>query len=197
MGLNNPPQIQPTIKVGHRFRFVINGAGGSSQVFTIQDICDLLCVATAATVAYRLFDAVKLKKIEAWAANSAGNASNTLELEWIKTLVIGGPGLSVTDTAMGLANIAHICSRPPMGSRASEWLSTASLAAGSDIDLFRLVVPQGSIVDVEIEGCFYDTDIPVLVTGAVAGATTGKTYCRALDSAAGTALFVPIGFDTI
>lgn len=158
---------------------------------------DLMCVATGATAAFRLFDGVRLRGVEIWACNSAGDSSNTVEIEYLDTATIGGPGVTFSDTAMGLQNIAHVFARPPSGSRASFWLNNATSLSGNDFNLFRLSVPKGGIVDVILEVCLYDNDTSVSVTGTVAGATVGNVYCRALDSAQNTAVLLPVSWNTI
>lgn len=196
-GNSNPPQITSTIMVkNHRFRFVSN-AGAYTGTVTFDDLADLMCVATTATTAVRQWAALKLKQVEIWAGNSAGNASNTVQMEWVDTVNIGGSDIVITDTAIGLMDIAHIKSSPPGGSKAADWLNNSSGSSGSDFTILNINLPQGAIIDITLDVNFYDTDSAVSVTGAVAGATTGKTYCRALDSASGTALLPPISFDTI
>lgn len=195
-GNRNPPQLLVSSKFNQRYRFLANGAGGTVKTITIYDLLDLLCVATGAAAAVRLCSAAKLKSVHVWAANSAGNASNTVQCEWLQTNIIGGPDETINDTAIGLTDIAHIHTRPPRGSRASDWLAVSSLG-GADVDLFILTVPQGGVVDIVLEQVLYDSDTSISVTGAVAAATTGKFYTRCLDSATGTATLVPVGRDTI
>ena len=85
-------------------RFVVNTAGGGTRQLDSKDLLDLFCVATAANAATRILDGIKIKKIEMWAANSAGNASNTVQIEYLNQNAagIGGPGTVHNDTAVGL-----------------------------------------------------------------------------------------------
>ncbi len=195
-GNQNPPMLDVSIHASHRFRFVNNGSAFTGAI-SFEDLQDLMCVATGATAAFRLWDAVKLKEVEVWGANSAGNASNTVQVEYLDSLLLGGPGKTFSDTALGLQNIAHVRCKPPKGSRASFWLNNTTGAPGNDYNLFNLNVPLGGVVDISLEFVFYDNDNPVAVTGTVTGATVGKTYCRALDSAQNTAILLPVGYDTI
>lgn len=188
--------LKSTVQVKHRFRFVANGSSYSG-IISFDDLADLLCVATGAIAAFRLFDAVRLREVEIWACNAAGDASNTAEVEFLNTATTGGPGVTFSDTAMGLQNIAHVHAKPPKGSRADLWLNNATGQLGNDYALFRLAVPKGGIVDIVLEGCFYDNDTSVSVTGTVASATVGKIYCRPLDSAQNTAHLLPISWDYI
>lgn len=188
--------LKATIQAKHRFRFVANGSSYSGSI-SFDDLADLMCVATGATAAFRLFDAIRLREVEIWACNAAGDASNTVEVEFLETAIIGGPGATFSDTAMGLQNIAHVCCKPPKNSRLDLWLNNATGLSGNDVNLFRLAVPKGGIVDIVLEGCFYDNDATVSVTGTVSGATIGKTYCRPLDSAQNTAILLPVSWDFI
>jgi hypothetical protein len=188
--------LNATIQATHRFRYVNNGSAYSGNI-SFEDVADSMCVATAAAVAYRLFDAVKIKEVEVWCANAAGDAANTVEIEWLNTLLIGGPGSTISDTALGLHDIAHVVARPPKGSKADFWLDNSTGLSGGDFNIFRLACPKGSVVDITLECAIYDNDTAVAVTGAVAGATVGKTYARPLDSAQGTAILVPVSYDFI
>lgn len=193
----NPPQLLVSTKFTQRYRFIANGAGGTVKTITFFDLIDLICVATGAAAAVRLCSGVKIKSIDVWAANSAGNASNTVQLEWLQSLFIGGPDEVINDTCLGLQDIAHIHCRPPRGSRVSEWLSNSALVGGADVDLFTLTIPQGGVVDLVLEQVLVESEASIGVTGAVVAATLGKFYTRSLDSATGTATIVPVGRDTI
>lgn len=146
-------------------------------------------MATAPTAAYRVMDGIKLKSVEIWAANAAGNVSNTVELEWVPTNYAGNSGKTLTDTAMGVSNIAHIYAKPPKDSGASFWVSGNP---SSSINFFRLTIPEGSIVDVTCLVSMKDNDVAASVLGSVSGATAGTFYYRPLDSN-GSKLLVPLG----
>ena len=175
-------------------RFVCNTAGGGTRQLDSKDLIDLFCVATAANAATRILDGIKIKKIEMWAANSAGNASNTVQLEFLNQNAagIGGPGTVHNDTAVGLYNIAHLHARPPSNSTAGSWITGFSTT-----DLIEIVCPQGCVVDVVADLVLAETETLSAVTGAVAGATAGKLYMRPLDSTNATPILIPVGFDYV
>lgn len=149
-------------------------------------------MATGAAAAFRLWDGIRIKRVSLWAANGAGNASNTVQIEFNNTAGVGGPGFTFNDTAMGLADVAHVSVKAPKDSRASFWLG-----GGTNTEIFQLTLPQGSVVDIEFEACFADTEAPVAVTAVVAAATIGKVYMRALDNANAAPAILPVGFDFI
>jgi hypothetical protein len=188
--------LKATIEAQHRFRFSSNQSAFSGTI-SFEDLADLMCVAVTATSASRLFDAIRLRGVEVWATNTTGDSSNTVEIEYLNTLIFGGPGVTYSDTALGVTDIAHISTRPPLGSRAASWLNNTTGSSGGDFNVFRLSVPKGGIVDVIMDVMFYDNEAAVNVTGTVAGASAGKTYCRPLDSAQNTALLLPISWDYI
>jgi hypothetical protein len=191
--LSSPPQLKTTVKTSHRLRFVCNAVGGvANRSITERELLDLYCMATGAAAAYRLWDGIRIKRVSLWAANGAGNASNTCQIEFNNTAGVGGPGFLFNDTVLGLADIAHVSVMTPKGSRAELWLG-----GGTNTEIFQLTLPQGSVVDVEFEACFADTEAPVAVTAAVAAATLGKVYMRALDNANAVPAILPVGFDFI
>lgn len=175
-------------------RFVCNAAGGGTRQLDSKDLMDLFCVATAANSATRILDGIKIKSIEMWAANNAGNSSNTVQIEYLNQNAagIGGPGTVHNDTAVGLYDIAHVKTQPPKNSTCGSWITGFSTT-----DLFELILPQGCVVDVVADLVLCESEIASTVTGAVAAATSGKLYCRHLDSTNATPILVPVGFDYI
>jgi len=154
-----------------------------------MDLIDLMCCAVSSTSAYRTLDGIKLKNVEIWAANASGAASNTVELEWVPVNYAGNSGMTFTDTAMGISDIAHLCVSPPKDSGASFWVSGNP---STSLNFFRMTLPEGSVVDVTCECVFKDNDVAVAVTGSVSGATAGTFYYRYLDSN-GSKLLAPLG----
>lgn len=187
--------LQTTIEVKHRLRFVANTSPGFNGNLNNTEFLNLLVMGLNSTTLGRLCDGVKIRAIEVWAANSAGNASNTVELEWLNpdsaVNSYSGPGTTSSDTALGITDIAHIRCIPPKGSAASFWLN--DMVATTNI--IRLVVPQGGVVDVDLDLVLMDNDDPITI-GLLSGVTPGKLYCRALDSLAGTPKLLPISYDS-
>ncbi len=193
--VKNPPQLCPSLIIrNHRMRFVVNASGGAVRGIDDIDLLDLFCVATSSTSATRILDGIRIKKIEMWAANSAGNSSNTVQVEYLNQNVagIGGPGWLINDTAIGLTDVCHISSVPPEDSKVGSWIT-----GFSSTNLFELTMPQGCVVDIVADLVFMETETGSAVTGAVSAATAGKLYCRPLDSTNATPVMLPVGFDYI
>ena len=187
----SPPQFSPTISVGHVFRFQ-NSAAISLDVSGVS-LGDLLCVATSATSAYQLANAIRVRRVEIW-----GTASNTFAPVTVSCDFSGatagsfGPSRVYSDTSVGATRVAHVVAKPPRDSQAYQWQSSSSTAT-----LFRLVLPAGAVMDLHYSLTLRDSSGVAAVTGAVAGATTGQLYVRSLDSTAGTAIINPLSYVTI
>lgn len=194
-GIPNPPSWSSTISVGYTQRFVCNTAGGvASRAVGIKDLLDLKCVAATATSAYRIFTGVKINRISMWCANTAATAANTIQLEWTNSAsIIGSSSRMVTDTAVGTTNVAYITTKPPRGGNSADWIGNVA----ANTTLFEITCPQGTIIDVAISVTFADDETATAVSGAVAAATVGILYTRALDSSNVAPALFPIGVITI
>lgn len=190
-GVPNPPSWSPTITVGITQRFVCSTIGGVSQrAISINDLFDLKFVAATPTTGYRLFAGCKVRRVKIWAANTSATASNTVQVEWENVSpTIGSNSRIVSDTAVGVTNVAYISARPPPGSFAEEWLGTG---AGT-VQVFTITCPEGAIVDVSYTVALRDDENASSVTRTVAAASVGALYTSYLDSDAGTPGLRPLG----
>lgn len=187
-GTKNPKQLQTNIQTSHTFRFYCNDGGANINISN-ADLLDLMCFATGATTAYRVLDGIKLSHVEAWSANGSGAVSNTIQIEWLPTNYAGDSGKVVTDTAIGVTDIAHVFTRVPKLSGASFWVSGNP---STSINFFSMTLPPGSVVDVHCTISMKENDIAAAVLGSVSGATAGTFYYRYLDSN-GSKLLAPLG----
>jgi hypothetical protein len=190
--------------VTKRLRFVAgeNNPGGTSVTNT--DLLDLYCMATAATAAYQIFNAVRVLSVEIWGPNALDTANsaqiiNTVFIEFpamVSGTGLGGPSVRHVDTSTSLDVPAHVRAAPPEGAYSSLWAFNTAIA-GSNV-MFNLQGPTtGYVVDVTIELTIRDSSLaPAAVTASVAGATTGQVYVRALNSTSSGSL-VPVGVNTV
>jgi len=157
---------------------------------------DLICVATAANVAYRLFDSVRLRKIEIW-ASAAAAGTTLISIEDLPTVGAGqmsGKSQMIQDTVVGSAKAAHVVYRPTKGTFQDLWFSTT----GGTQALVNVIVPASSVLDLTIEYTMADgNQAPSGTASVVAGAVTGQVYCRAFGVATSATNWVPIGLATI
>ncbi len=191
-GTAQPKQFQSTARVDKLFRFK---SGSATTVnLSVTDLGDLFCVAATTTSAYQLGAAVKVKHIEIWGPPSSSLDPVTVSVEWLGTTAgTFGNSLLVSDTSVGATRVAHIKSRPPVGSQVAQWQPSASTAT-----ICQLTFPVNAIIDLRYSVMLRGDNggSPVAVTAAVAGATVGQLYCRALTSTSSTTL-VPLSFNTI
>jgi hypothetical protein len=193
-GNPNPPQWSSTIKTSYKQRFIAQNNMTGRQITNVE-LLDLKCVATAATVAYRLLYGMKINSIELWAANSSAIASNTIEVEWYtNNPAYGADSKIFTDTAVGTTNVAYVRARPPKGSFSGAWLPYLSTSYA----VFDITCPEGTVIDIDFTISFIDDESAIAVTaGAVAGAVVGTLYTRYLDSASVPPLLAPVATNVI
>lgn len=169
-----PPPYVPTIKFAHKFRFA-SGANAGNFNITRANILNLIAIATTPTSAVRLFEALRLKKVEMWTNPSAlGAAPVNLELEWLGE---NAPSTVISDVSMGVRP-AHIRAIPPPSSSNRWW----SISGFSETDiLFSLGVAANTVIDVTLEVRVVDSESPTLISVLPVGATVGQLYGNYLD----------------
>jgi hypothetical protein len=172
----HPPMYVPTVSLSHKFRF-INGANSGTFNVARSNLLNLLQLATTATTTVRLFQAVRLKKVEIWGNPVAlGAAPTTVRLEWIGN---NAPSTQVSDTGMGVLP-AHVSSVPPANSSNRWWCISGT---SESEDLFTLVLQPDCVIDVTLELRYVETETPV--AGDIpAGASVGQLYGNYLDGIA-------------
>jgi hypothetical protein len=175
-------------------RFVATSAVSAGNI-TNTDLLDLKCVATSATAASRILQAVKLKSVDMWCTSVSDTATNSIECQMLTTNPYFGSMSKVfSDSAMGVSDIAHVHAVPPVGSFSGDWVPNI---AGTSYPLFQLTCPDGCIVDIVVLVQFKEEETATSVTGTVAAATAGILYTRALNSSTNVNSLVPIGCITI
>jgi hypothetical protein len=183
-GIPHPPPIQPQITHRQRMRFTVTTAQTRAQ-YSFQYLLDLINVATSATVAYDLFDAVRVNAVEVWAAPVQGAAPQQVALEFAGiTVGASGDGRLFSDSSMGIEP-AHVRGVPSKLSQAAQWQPTSSWTA------FTLTAPVASVIDVDLSFRTVQSAVPVAVLSAPVGATAGQLYYRGLDGNAAAGTQVP------
>ncbi len=173
---DHPPSYESSTVVNRVFRF--KAAAAAANTVTVTNILDLLEVATSTTVAYRLIDAFRIKKIRIWAPPDPTTAvPTTCSIKWYTT---SGSYVQTSDTSMGTAKCAYVESKPPIGD-AAFWIGSGS-SLGT---LLSLQTPVGAIVDLHI---VYRDILDVAGTASVNSNGTalvvGTTYLNFLDGTA-------------
>lgn len=187
-----PPQITIPLHTGHTYRFIASAAV-SDRNLTFQELLDLMCMATAANVAYRFWQAVRIKSIEIWATSPTLDTPVTVKFQYTSAAVgLSGNSMIRSDTSMGYDRPAHIKCKP-RDQLLGMWQNAAVNGVYGQIS-----VPKGAVIDITLAASFVETAAtPIAVTGAVAGATTGQVYLRALDNTSGVPQLIPVVYPTI
>ncbi len=173
-----------------KIRLRFSCVGATSRTIRQYELLDLICMATAANAACCVFAAGRLRKVEIWAPGTVG-ATTSATITYLGSVNFGSANQLMSDSTMGADRPLHLCTKPPKGSLSDAWFIDA---AGDN--LFSVVLPAGAIVDIEVEYVLRNSENVRAVTAAVVGATVGRVYIRALDSAGGASL-IPVGAVTI
>lgn len=187
-----PPQLSAPIVVTKTYRFVASAAV-TSRALTVPEVLDLLCMASAANAAYRIGQSIKIKSIEIWAVSPALDVPVTVSFQFTSaTTGLSGPSILKSDTSMGFDRAAHLLVKTKDREQSGQW-QDLSVTGVYGI----LTCPKGSVVDFTYTMSVADVAGGTAVAGAVAGATTGAVYLRALDNSQATPLLIPASLPTI
>jgi len=179
----HPPQICPQLTQSHRLRFTSNGVVNNN--ITFRNLLDTINIATAANVAYALYDQVRIKAIELWFCPAQGSTQTQILLQFGgQTVGQSGDGKIYSDSPVGVEP-AHMRCYPEQGSQASMWQVSSAATA------FSLVIPSTTIVDVTLDLRTLPALPPTLTQVAPAGATVGNIYFRGLDGLASGSTQLP------
>jgi hypothetical protein len=169
--MEHPPQLNQ-YQVIHSTTLRFTATAAASLTVSPANVLDSMLVATTAIAGFQLFDAFKIKRIEAWGILAQGTPS-TVEIQYANPT---GDVAVHTDTSLGVRP-AYVTARPSKLSLASFW----TVSGGNP--LFSLVVPAGAIIDIHVN-FRTSSQGPVAVANALVGAAPGEFYFRGLDGLA-------------
>jgi len=160
-------------------------AATNSLQLTVNDLLDIQFFAATTTVGYRLFTALKIKRVSFWTPAETSGSPFPFTFTWQDnntTPFQGVPFLPINDVSIDQARGAHHAFVPPPQSMASNWLMNID---GSSNVLFNVVfAPAGTIMDLEVEYVIAPNTVQgaVGIARALAGATVGVLYTSDLPS---------------
>jgi hypothetical protein len=172
-----PTPIDQNLPIRRVWQFVASAATNGPIYF---DNINAFGMAVSSTVAYGLYDAVRLRRVKVWGVNSSSAQTSTsmctVSVEWSGAY---GPGTKIT----GIGNAdrpAFIDCRPPPLSDADRW---QQLSGSQHNVAFYLNVPAGAVVEVDAELTQIIDAASNPVTYAYSGGmTTGEIYSLFLDA---------------
>jgi len=171
--ISHPPQL-PSYGITRDVRMRFAALAAAETNFTFQNLLDTILVATSATTATDLFEAVRINSIEIWAIAALGTPATVIAIFDGTTVGAAGDQKTHTDTSVGVEP-AHVKARPDPRTQAGQFQANSAATA------FILTVPAGAIIDVSMT-----LRQPVLGTvvasqNVLVGATAGAVYYRGLD----------------
>ncbi len=172
-----PPQVQFEIHQTHKLRFS-NTVGNPATAVSFANLLETVLFATTATIAYQLYDYVRIKEIEIWATSGdATNSQATIGVDF-GGLVAGniGGGRSYQDMTVSDAYPAYLRVRPDPKSQTAQFQPNSSSVA---FHIRSTGAAFTTIVDVTLE--FRNSPVVNPVVSAVSAATSGEIYFRGLD----------------
>jgi len=153
-------------------RFAQTAAGTTN--ITFQNLLDTILVATSATTAADLFEAVRVNSLEVWAIAALGTpATVSLAFDGV-SVGAAGDQKQHTDTSMGIEP-AHVRAKPDRLTQAGQFQGSSALTA------FIVTAPAGSVIDVSVTLRQPVQGSAVSSQNVLVGATAGAVYYRALD----------------
>jgi hypothetical protein len=171
--LAHPPQLNANIELKHQYRFV--SSSGASTTITDSLLLTAAGVSAAtAILGYPIARAVKVNRIEMFSPPASQGAAVTCSVLFPASAANPMPR-EVSDTSVSVAVPAHVVAVPPPLSLPSFWQS------GTGANLFTLVAPPGSIIDVWLSLVLNDNSVPP-TSAVLVGANVGSLYYCSLDS---------------
>jgi len=153
-------------------RFTQTAAGNTN--ITFQNLLDTVLVATSATTAADLFEAVRVNSVEMWGIAALGTPTTvTLTYDGSTVGAVGDQRVH-TDTSMGVEP-AHIKARPDRLTQAGQFQASSANIA------FITSAPAGAVIDVSVTFRQPVQGTANSSQNVLVGATTGAVYYRGLD----------------
>jgi hypothetical protein len=169
----HPPQL-PSYGITRDVRLRFTATAASANAITFQNLLDTILVATSATTASDLFEAVRVNSVELWAIAALGTPATVILIFEGLTAGAIGDQKTHTDTSMGVQP-AHVKARPDKLTQAGQFQASSAAPA------FRLNVPAGTIIDVSLTLRQPMLGENVSSQNVLVGATAGTLYYRGLD----------------
>jgi hypothetical protein len=163
---------------------------GTVNTITSQNIIDACGgIATSATSLHPIVGSFKIRSIKMWSP-SVSNALANCSVAWEGGVF--GLNTTVQDSSISVTTPAMVFAKPPTGSTANFWQSSANLNT-----LFTISSNvSNTIVDIKLSCVFSDnSSVPSAIV--VVGASVGSIYFLGLDGLpVATSKFIPIGVPT-
>jgi len=194
--VERPLQTERNIVVNHIFNF--QSATNNSTLVSVGDLLTAFgCMATAANTVNLMYKAVRLNRIRIWTSPVTLGVALTNGVEWLSS-DSGVMTKQIMDSSNNPNRPAYVDTKPPNSVAAWFWRSVTNVGGGANTDLFSIVAPTGSLVEVNMTGIQSDVAFGNFGFATTAAATVSEVYYGGLDGiGTGTGLLVPSGLNTI
>lgn len=143
---SHPTSFTTELAGTQKFRFIYSKTDVLKYNLSDTDLIELLLFNSGPGPYHRVFDSVRLKSIELFSPSST-NVLHTVAVEWLRVEPYGNRTQTVSDTAVGVTEPAHVRAMPPKDSYASSWLSPS----GDSKYLANLTLPFDTVVDITVQ----------------------------------------------
>jgi len=169
----HPPQL-PSYGITRDVRLRFQATAAALTNITFQNLLDTVLVATSATTAADLFEAVRVNSVELWAIAALGTPATVILAFDGMTVGAAGDQKTHTDTSMGVEP-AHVRAQPDKLTQAGQFQTSSANVA------FILDVPAGTVIDVSMTLRQPVFGTVVASQNVLVGATAGAVVYRGLD----------------
>jgi hypothetical protein len=167
-----PPLGNKVLQWNTTMRFLCTGSAFDGNI-TFQNLLNTILLAQTAVQGNQIFQAVRVRYVEAWHCPVASTVSLIIIEYAGNTAGLVGDQKVHEDSSMGIQP-AHVRAKPAARSLAGYFQDQSASVA------FRLACPVGTVVDVGLEFVGQYNGIAT-VANALVGATVGAIYLRGLD----------------
>ncbi len=185
-----PPEISTNATIRQPIRFYASSAA-SDTIITVSDFRNaILVVGRVSNTSFTpIASSFRVRKITIWNAPNLGSC----ECAWLASDVSRVKDETKnTATPSGSVTTCKNVFTPPKGSIAYDWVYATQTGT---VQMARLSLPQGSIMDVDYEWTTSTGHITESAVNSVSGSVTvGAFYRLYLDRNSGNGYIRPIGF---
>ncbi len=191
-----PLTNETNVIVNHKFLF--SSTTGAKTLIGVGDVMTTLGVmGTGVALVSSIFKAFRIKRIRIWSTPTTLGVATTNGVEWLSS-DSGVMTKEYTASSNNPNHPAYLDVRPTNSVAAWFWRSITNIGGGANTDLFSIVAPIGSVIELTVSGIVSDVNFANWGVAPAAASVVGQVYYGGLDGiGAGTGLYPPIGLLTI
>lgn len=189
---HTPPVLRGNVESRHTFRFKQIAEASSTINLYADDLAFLMCVASASNTVRTVWESFKINRISIWTPSRqySGTLQDPREtsLTWLGEYT---PRAEVFGTVNQQTGVCYMHCIPPRNSGSGKWQKTGN-GSGTQ-PLCKLVIPDQSIVDINVSFVFDDDSSSTLAVAGFSGLSVGNLYYAPADSYFGSKKLTPMG----